>query len=49
MSAKLDEAGGTRDGGPPNPQGAPMEAIVLIVLFIAAIAALNLYEFGRID
>ncbi len=26
-----------------------MEAIVLIVLFIAAIAALNLYEFGRID
>jgi hypothetical protein len=36
-------------GVAPNLEGALMEAIVLIVLFIAAIAALNLYEFGRID
>jgi hypothetical protein len=48
-AASLDETGATRDGPRAELEGALMEAIVLIVLFIAAIAALNLYEFGRID
>jgi hypothetical protein len=30
-------------------QGPAMEAIAMIVVFIVAIVALNLYEFGRVD
>jgi ribose/xylose/arabinose/galactoside ABC-type transport system permease subunit len=32
-----------------NASGIPMEAIYAIIIFIAAIAALNRYEFGRFD
>jgi hypothetical protein len=32
-----------------TPLGGPMGAIIAIAIFIAAIAVLNRYEFGRFD
>jgi hypothetical protein len=32
-----------------GPQGAAMEAIYAIAIFVVAILALNRYEFGRFD
>jgi len=48
--AALDAGLAARDcGAEPNRKDRAVEAILTLLLFIIAIAALNLYEFGRLD